>query len=53
MLVCGYRPFSPCFTQDRQTPGGTAFSLLQATEQAWQPMQRRISITIAYLTLDT
>jgi len=37
------------FTHDRKTPKGTRFSDLQATEQLWQPMQRRRSITMANL----
>src|SRR5512133_3647891 len=51
VLTLGYRPFSPCLTHVRHTPGGTAFSLLQTTEHALQPMHRRISITIAYRVL--
>lgn len=36
-------------TQLRYTPKRTAFSLLQATAQAWQPMQRRRSTTTPHL----
>jgi hypothetical protein len=43
--VLGNVPFSVYFTQVRKTPTGTSFSDLQATVQAWQPMQRRWSIT--------
>ena len=42
--VSGNTPFSMYFTQVRATPRGTSCSALQATEQAWQPMQRRLSI---------
>ena len=40
-LTAGKRPFSWYLTQVRKLPSGTSFSLLQATVQAWQPMQRR------------
>ena len=42
--VSGKTPFSTYLTQVRATPSGTSCSALQATEQAWQPMQRRLSI---------
>jgi hypothetical protein len=42
--VSGNVPFSMYFTQVRATPSGTSCSTLQATEQAWQPMQRVLSI---------
>jgi hypothetical protein len=45
--VSGNTPFSTYFTQVRATPTGTSCSVLQATEQAWQPMQRRLSMTKA------
>jgi len=41
----GKDPVSMCFTQVRKTPSGTSFSDLQATVQAWQPMQRVWSST--------
>jgi len=46
--VWGYSPFAACFTHDRQTPNGTLFSLLQATEHVLQPMHRRKSIRKPY-----
>jgi hypothetical protein len=42
--VSGKTPFSTYLTQVRATPSGTSCSALQATEHAWQPMQRRLSI---------
>ena len=42
--VSGKTPFSTYLTQVRATPSGTSCSVLQATEQAWQPMQRRLSM---------
>jgi hypothetical protein len=33
----------------RAQPGNVMFSILQATEQVWQPVQRFVLITIAYL----
>src|SRR5512139_1910301 len=47
--MLGYLPFSMIFTQERNTPRGTRFSALQATEQLWQPMQRRRSMSMPYL----
>ncbi len=41
---CGKAPFSMYLTHVRLTPTGTSCSDLQATVQAWQPMQRRLSI---------
>src|SRR5262249_28014873 len=38
-------PVSTYLTHVRYTPRGTSFSLLHAVEQAWQPMQARLSIT--------
>jgi hypothetical protein len=32
-VMFGYLPFSTIFTQERNTPRGTRFSDLQATEQ--------------------
>src|SRR5262245_57237529 len=46
--VSGKTPFSTYLTQVRATPSATWCSALQATEQAWQPMQRRLSIRKAY-----
>ena len=43
-FTAGKVPFSVYFTQVRKLPSGTSFSDLQATVQAWQPMQRRWSI---------
>ena len=43
--VSGNAPRSTYFTQVRLTPSGTSFSLLQAVEQAWQPMHFRLSMT--------
>jgi hypothetical protein len=43
--VLGNSPLSTHRTQVRNTPRGTWFSDLQATEQAWQPMHLRLSIT--------
>ena len=43
--VLGNSPFSTYFTHVRNVPRGTRFSSLQATVQAWQPMQRVWSIT--------
>jgi hypothetical protein len=43
----GKAPFSTYLTQVRWTPKGTSFSDLHAVEQAWQPMQRRLSMTKA------
>src|SRR5260370_6908867 len=45
--VSGNTPFSTYLTQVRATPRGTSCSALQATEQAWQPMQRRVFIAEA------
>ncbi len=42
--VLGNSPFSMYFTQVRFTPIGTLCSLLQATVQAWHPIQARLSI---------
>src|SRR3989338_2366064 len=42
----GKRPFTSVRTQSRRCPGGTLFSILQATTQSWQPMHCRVSITI-------
>ena len=42
--VWGNSPFSTYLTHVRATPSGTSCSVLQATEQAWQPMQRRLSM---------
>ncbi len=42
--VSGNTPFSTYFTHVRATPRGTSCSALQATEHAWQPMHRRLSI---------
>ena len=39
----GKVPVSTYFTQVRLTPRGTSCSLLQATVQAWQPMQLPLS----------
>ena len=44
-LVAGNAPFSMYLTQVRFTPTGTSCSSLQATVQAWQPMQRFWSMT--------
>ncbi len=41
----GIAPVSTYLTQVRYTPRGTSFSLLQAVEQAWQPMHLRLSMT--------
>jgi hypothetical protein len=43
----GKTPTSTDFTYVRLTPTGTSFSLLHAVEQAWQPMQRVWSMTLA------
>jgi hypothetical protein len=43
-FVFGNSPFSMYFTHVRLTPMGTLCSLLQATVQAWQPMQARLSM---------
>lgn len=40
----GNSPFSIYFTQVRLTPTGTLCSDLHATVQAWQPIQRRLSM---------
>ncbi len=42
--VSGHAPFSTYLTQVRLTPRGTSCSVLQATVQAWQPMQLSWSI---------
>ena len=42
--VSGKTPFSTYLTQVRATPSGTSCSALHATEQAWQPMHRRLSM---------
>ena len=42
-LTFGKEPVSMYFTQVRLTPMGTSCSLLQATVQAWQPMQESLS----------
>ncbi len=42
--VSGNAPFSMYLTQVRATPTGTSCSVLHATEQAWHPMHRRLSI---------
>ena len=42
--VSGNIPFSTYLTHVRATPTGTSCSVLQATEQAWQPMHRRLSM---------
>ena len=39
---------STYFTYVRLTPRGTAFSDLQAVEQAWQPMHTVWSMTLAH-----
>jgi hypothetical protein len=41
----GNCPSSTHRTHVRKTPRGTWFSALHATEQAWQPMHLRLSIT--------
>jgi pectin methylesterase-like acyl-CoA thioesterase len=46
--TAGKLPTSVYFTQVRKSPSGTSFSDLQATVQAWQPMQRRWSRTKPY-----
>src|SRR5262245_4366873 len=46
--TCGNVPTSVYLTQVRKSPSGTSFSDLQATVQAWQPMQRRWSRTNPY-----
>src|SRR5690349_6126322 len=45
----GNVPESTYFTQVRNCPSGTRCSVLQATVQAWQPMQVRWSIAKPYL----
>ena len=47
-FTCGKAPTSVYLTQVRKSPTGTSFSDLQATVQAWQPMQRRWSRTNPY-----
>ena len=42
-VASGKVPVSTYFTQVRLTPRGTSCSLLQATVQAWQPMQLALS----------
>ena len=42
--VSGNSPLSMYFTQVWATPSGTLCSTMHATEQAWQPMQRVLSI---------
>src|SRR5262245_52846960 len=49
----GKRPFSTYLTQVRKLPTGTSFSCLHATVQAWQPMQRRWSMTKPYCIADS
>ena len=39
-FTLGNSPFSVYLTQVRKEPTGTSFSDLQATVQAWQPIQR-------------
>src|SRR5215212_9307991 len=46
--ACGHTPTSTCLTYVRVTPSGTRFSDLQAVVQAWQPMQRVWSMTLAH-----
>src|SRR6266545_7348223 len=47
----GNLPFSTFLTQVRKFPKGTSCSALQATVQAWHPIQRRLSITKPYFML--
>ena len=49
-VVSGNDPVSTYFTQVRNWPSGTSCSVLQATVQAWQPMQVRWSIAKPYCT---
>jgi hypothetical protein len=43
-VVSGNDPLSTYLTQVRNCPTGTSCSVLQATVQAWQPIQVRWSI---------
>ena len=47
LTTAGWEPTTTGVTHERKLPGGTPFSLLQATLQAWHPEQRRRSMTIA------
>src|SRR6185503_16154570 len=49
--VCGNSPTSTYFTYVRVTESGTWFSDLHAVVQAWQPMQRVWSMTLAQRAL--
>jgi hypothetical protein len=42
----GNVPLTSARTRARRCPGGTPFSMLQATTQSWHPMHCRVSITI-------
>ena len=46
-FTVGYVPTTLYGTQVRFTPSGVSYSALQATWQAMQPMQRRVSTTMA------
>jgi hypothetical protein len=46
-LTLGYVPTTLYGTHVRFTPSGVSYSALHATWHAMQPMQRRVSTTIA------